>query len=144
MMTNIEILEQVDKICGNKMPLGNGWYHFVYHNVNFVMIPDRDNETIRFSIPHLAKGSDYEKERLGDVINETNKAVKYIKVIVLANGSISLNYDHRINEHDDASDIVKHMIKSLYYVSEYLSTRIASLKKVKITWLRFLLPVLTH
>lgn len=75
---------------------------------------------IRISIPHVVKESEYGKKRLERVINETNREVKYIKVMILENGSISLNYDHKISEGDKASEIVSHMIKTLYSASEYL------------------------
>lgn len=74
---------------------------------------------IRISIPHICKKSDYDKKRLEVIINETNREVKYIKVMILENGSISLNYDHKISDRDKASEIVPHMIKTLYSASEY-------------------------
>ena len=128
-MTNEDVLKQVDIICGNKMPLGNGWYLFVYHNIHFVTILDAEQKTIRFSTPHLAKVDDFDKEMLFKVINETNRMVKFVKVIVLGNGSISLTYDHRIDKHDDANDVVEHMIKSLYYVAEYFRQQYCFIKE---------------
>lgn len=46
--------------------------------------------------------------------------MKFIKAMVLNNGSISLNYDHRISNGEDVGDIVEHIIKTLYIASEYL------------------------
>ena len=40
--------------------------------------------------------------------------------MILENGSISLNYDHKISNEERACDIVPHMIKTLYCVSGYL------------------------
>ena len=74
---------------------------------------------IRISIPHVCKDSEYGRNRLEEVVNETNREVKYIKVMILENGSISLNYDHKINKGDRACEIVPHMIKTLYSASEY-------------------------
>lgn len=107
-------------LCGNAILLENGWHHFVYHHLNYVNIPDCKNGMIRISIPHICKDDKYEKERLENVINETNREVKYVKVMILENGSVSLNYDHKICEKERASDIVPHMIKTLYCASEYL------------------------
>lgn len=118
-MNNAEILNQVEKLCGSTTLLENGWHHFVYHHLHYVNIPDCKNGMIRISIPHICKKSDYDKKRLEVIINETNREVKYIKVMILENGSISLNYDHKISEGDKASEIVPHMIKTLYSASEY-------------------------
>ena len=118
-MNNTEILKQVKKLCGSTTLLENGWHHFVYHHLHYVNIPDCKNGMIRISIPHICKKSVYDKDRLDDVINETNREVKYIKVVILENGSVSLNYDHKISEGDKASEIVPHMIKTLYSASEY-------------------------
>ena len=118
-MNNVEILNQVEKLCGSTTLLENGWRHFVYHHLHYVNIPDCKNGMIRISIPHICKKSDYDKKRLEDIINETNREVKYIKVMILENGSISMNYDHKISDGDKTSEIVPHMIKTLYSASEY-------------------------
>ena len=117
---NSDILNQVEKLCGSTTLLENGWHHFVYHHLHYVNIPDCNNGMIRISIPHVCKDSEYGKERIETVINETNREVKYIKVVILRNGSISINYDHKICEGERADDIVPHMIKTLYNASEYL------------------------
>ena len=82
---------------------------------------------IRISIPHVCKDCEFCKERIETVINETNREVKYIKVVILKNGSISINYDHKICEGDKAGDIVPHMIKTLYSASEYLIFKLRTL-----------------
>lgn len=125
-MNTVDVIEQVEKICDSKTEIGNGWYCFIYRHVQFVSIPDSKNGTIRFSIPHLAKGSDCDKEQLEAAINETNRKMKYVKALVLKNGSIAINYDHKINKHDKACDIVPHMVMSLYCASVYLKQIIRS------------------
>lgn len=117
-MNNSDILNQVEQLCGKTTLLENGWNHFVYHHLHYVNIPDCKNGMIRISIPHVCKDSEYAKERIETVINETNREVKYIKVVILKNGSISINYDHKIGEGERAGDIVPHMIKTLYSASE--------------------------
>ena len=119
-MNNIDILNQIEKLCGSTALLENGWHHFVYHHLHYVNIPDCKNGMIRISIPHICKDCEYGREKTEKAINETNREVKYIKVMILENGSISLNYDHRIGEGESASDIVPHMINTLYSASGYL------------------------
>jgi hypothetical protein len=123
-MNNIDVLKQIEKLCGNTTPLENGWHHFVYHHLHYVIIPDCRNDMIRISIPHICKDGEYGRKRLENVINEANREVKYIKVMILENGSISLNYDHKISDEERACDIVQHMIKTLYCASEYLMLKL--------------------
>ena len=118
-MTNLDIIKQVEVLCGNTTLLENGWFYFVYRHQHYVSIPDNGNGMIRISIPHVCKAIEYGKERTENVINETNREVKYIKFVILDNGSISICYDHKIGESDMASDIVPHIIKTLYSASEY-------------------------
>lgn len=126
-MNNSDILNQVERLCGKTTLLENGWNHFVYHHLHYVNIPDCNNGMIRISIPHVCKDCEFCKERIETVINETNREVKYIKVVILKNGSISINYDHKICEGDKAGDIVPHMIKTLYSASEYLIFKLRTL-----------------
>ena len=115
-----QVVEEIKRMCGKVRMLNNGWYHFVYKHLHFVNIPDENNNMIRISIPHICKDVEYGKKKLEKAINETNREVKYIKAMILGNGSISLNYDHKISDGERACDIVPHMIKTLYYASEYL------------------------
>ena len=119
-MNNNDIVNQVEKLCGSTTLLENGWHHFIYHHLHYVNIPDCKNGMIRISIPHIGKDSDFEGKMLETVINETNREVKFVKAILLKNGSISVSYDHKISAGERASDIVPHMIKTLYSASEYL------------------------
>ena len=74
---------------------------------------------IRISIPHVVSCKNYKKEEVDAAVNETNREVKFIKVMVLNNGSVSLNYDHRISNVEDIGEIVEYIIKSLNIASEY-------------------------
>lgn len=118
-MKNTDIVEQIESLCGSAMRLENCWYHFVYQQLHYVNILDCKDGIIRCSIPHVCKDSEFDRERIEEVINETNREVKFIKAVILENGSISINYDHKISEGERASDIVPHMIKTLYSASEY-------------------------
>ena len=81
---------------------------------------------IRISIPHVVNSKEYKKEEVDSAVNETNREVKFIKAMVLNNGSISLNYDHLISNGENISEIVEHIIKTLYIASEYLVLKLKS------------------
>ena len=120
------VIEEIKRQCGKVRVLNNGWCHFVYHHLHYLNIPDNANEMIRISIPHVVNSKEYKKEKVDAAVNETNREVKFIKVMVLDNGSISLNYDHRISNNENVSEIVEHIIKTLYIASEYLVLKLKS------------------
>ena len=120
------VIEEIKRQCGKVRVLNNGWCHFVYHHLHDLNIPDNANEMIRISIPHVVNSKEYKKEEVDAAVNETNREVKFIKVMVLDNGSISLNYDHRISNNENVSEIVEHIIKTLYIASEYLVLKLKS------------------
>ena len=114
------VIEEIQRLCGKVRVLNNDWYHFVYNHLHYLYIPDDTNGMIRMSIPHVVGSNGYEKEDVDAAVNETNREVKFIKAMVLNNGSISLNYDHRISNDEKVNEIVEHIIKTLYIASEYL------------------------
>ena len=120
------VIKEIKRHCGKVRVLNNGWCHFVYHHLHYLNIPDNANEMIRISIPHVVNSKEYKKEEVDAAVNETNREVKFIKVMVLDNGSISLNYDHRISNNENVSEIVEHIIKTLYIASEYLVLKLKS------------------
>jgi len=84
-----QVIEEIRRLCGNASVLDNVWCHFVYRHVHFVNIPCKGDDMIRVSIPHVADSTAYRREVLDAAINETNREVKFIKAMVLNNGSIS-------------------------------------------------------
>lgn len=122
-----QIIREIKHFCGNGTVLDNGWYHFVYRHLHYLYIPN-SNEMIRITIPHIGKNNEYEKEWLETVINETNREIKYVKVVVLNNGSISLNYDHKLSDDERINDIAPHIIETLYFASEYLIIKLQKQK----------------
>jgi len=121
-MMKEQVIEEIKQLCGKVMILNNGWCYFVYHHIHFVNIPDDD--MIRISIPHIASCNDYAREVLDKAINETNREVKFIKAMVLNNGSISMDYDHKVIEGECIPVLVQHMVTVLYVASGYLMKKL--------------------
>lgn len=121
-----QVVAEIKRQCGTVRMLNKGWCHFVYRHLHYLNIPDDTNEMIRISIPHVVNSKNYKKENVDVAVNETNREVKFIKAMVLNNGSISLNYDHRISNGEDIGEIVEHVIKTLYIASEYLVLKLKS------------------
>lgn len=120
------VIEEIKRQCGTVRMLNKGWCHFVYRHLHYMYIPDDANGMIRLSIPHVVNSKEYNKDVVDAAVNETNREVKFIKAMVLNNGSISLNYDHRISNGENVSEIVEHIIKTLYIASEYLVLKLKS------------------
>ncbi len=120
------VIEEIKRQCGTVRMLNKGWCHFVYRHLHYLYIPDDANGIIRLSIPHVVNSKEYNKDVVDAAVNETNREVKFIKAMVLNNGSISLNYDHRISNGENVSEIVEHIIKTLYIASEYLVLKLKS------------------
>ena len=122
-----QIIREIKHFCGNGTVLDNGWYHFVYRHLHYLYIPN--NSMIRITVPHIGMNNEYEKELLETAINETNREVKYVKVVVLGNGSISLNYDHKLSDDEKICYIVPHIIETLYFASEYFVMKLQKQKR---------------
>ena len=103
-----------------------GWWHFKYGSYQMVYIPDNQSSNlIRICIPHFGSIEGYDSERLSTAINETNKEVKYVKVVTLVNGSISINYDHKYDGENDLYSILLHMLMTLCFAAEYLKSKLS-------------------
>ena len=105
---------------------GIGWWHFKYGSYQMVYIPDNlSSNLIRICIPHFGSIEDYDSEQLSIAINETNKEVRYVKVVTLGNGSIAINYDHKYDGLNDLRSILLHMLKTLCFAAEYLKSKLS-------------------
>lgn len=122
-----EIIEELKVLANNVSYLEEiGWWHFKYRTYQMVYIPTNDSSnTIRICIPHFDNAKQYESELLSTTINETNREVKYIKVVVLGNGSISINYDHKCDNENDLYLILYHILKTLSFAAEYLTNKLS-------------------
>lgn len=120
MQTIININNELSKLCGKVNELPQIGWHFVYNDQHYLYVSNKDSNFLRFIIPHLAKKTDYDDQTISKAINETNRKVKFIKVVILDNGSISVNYDHKLIEGDCIEQLVPHMISALDFASHYL------------------------
>lgn len=122
-----KIVEQLKELATNVSYFsGIGWWYFKYESYQMVYIPINDtSDMIRLCIPHFDDANQYESESLAKAINETNREVKYVKVVILGNGSISINYDHKYYGDNDSHSILLHMLKTLCFAAEYLKNKLS-------------------
>lgn len=126
-----QVVEEIKRQCGVVRVLNNGWCHFVYHHLHYLYIPDDENEMIRISIPHVVNSKECKKDEVDAAVNETNREVKFIKAMVLNNGSISLNYDYRTGNEENVGEVVPHMIQTLFGAAEYMKGKLQIKKNMK-------------
>lgn len=122
-----EIIEELKVLANNVSYLEEiGWWHFKYRTYQMVYFPTNDSSnTIRICIPHFDEANHYESESLVAAINETNREVKYVKVVILGNGSISISYDHKYDGENDLHSMLLHMLKTLCFAAEYLKNKLS-------------------
>ena len=105
---------------------GIDWWHFKYGSYQMVYIPNKDSSNmIRICIPHFGDANQYNSEQLSIALNETNREVKYVKVVTLGNGSISINYDHKYDGLNDLRSMLLHMLKTLCFAAEYFKSKLS-------------------
>lgn len=125
-MKQEEIVNEIRQMCGQTilMPL-LGW-HFKYNGQVYFYVVGKDEGMIRFCIPLVTGLSSQDKELLKDAVNDTNRNVKYIKVLLSEKkeSKVSLDYDHKITDKESAKDIVPHIIKALDFAARYLMEKI--------------------
>lgn len=125
-MKQEEIVYEIRRMCGNAKFMPSLGWHFRYNGQVYFYVVGKDESMIRFCIPFVAGLSSLDKELLKYSVNDTNRNVKYIKVLLSEKkeSKVSLDYDHKITDKESAKDIVPHIIKALDFAARYLMEKI--------------------
>lgn len=125
-MKQEEIVNEIRQMCGQTILMPSLGWHFKYNGQVYFYVVGKDENMIRFCIPFVAGLSSLDKELLKDAVNDTNRNVKYIKVLLSEKkeSKVSLDYDHKITDNESAKDIVPHIIKALDFAARYLMEKI--------------------
>lgn len=125
-MKQEEIVYEIRRMCGNAKFMPSLGWHFKYNGQVYFYVVGKDESMIRFCIPFVAGLSSLDKELLKYSVNDTNRNVKYIKVLLSEKkeSKVSLDYDHKITDKESAKDIVPHIIKALDFAARYLMEKI--------------------
>ena len=125
-MKQEEIVYEIRRMCGQTILMPSLGWHFKYNGQVYFYVVGKDESMIRFCIPFVAGLSSLDKELLKDSVNDTNRNVKYIKVLLSEKkeSKVSLDYDHKIIDKESAKDIVPHIIKALDFAARYLMEKI--------------------
>lgn len=125
-MKQEEIVNEIRQMCGQTILMPSLGWHFKYNGQVYFYVVGKDESMIRFCIPFVAGLPLYDKKLLKDAVNETNRNVKFIKVLLSEkdDAKVSLDYDHKITDIESAKDIVPHIIKTLDFAVRYLEERV--------------------
>ena len=121
-MKQEEIVNEIRQMCGQTILMPSLGWHFKYNGQVYFYVVGKDESMVRFCIPFVARLPLYDKELLKEAVNETNRNVKFIKVLLSEkdDAKVSLDYDHKITDLESAKDIVPHIIKSLDFAVGFL------------------------
>ena len=121
-MKQEEIVNEIRQMCGQTILMPSLGWHFKYKEQVYIYVVGKDESMIRFCIPFVAGLSSQDKDLLKEVVNDTNRNVKFIKALLSEkdDAKVSLDYDHKITDLESAKDIVPHIIKSLDFAVRFL------------------------
>lgn len=121
-MKQEEIVNEIRRLCGQTILMPSLGWHFKYKEQVYIYVVGKDESMIRFCIPFVAGLSSQDKDLLKEVVNDTNRKVKFIKALLSEkdDAKVSLDYDHKITDLESAKDIVPHIIKSLDFAVRFL------------------------
>lgn len=121
-MKQEEIVNEIRRLCGQTILMPSLGWHFKYKEQVYIYVVGKDESMIRFCIPFVTGLSSQDKDLLKEVVNDTNRNVKFIKALLSEkdDAKVSLDYDHKITDLESAKDIVPHIIKSLDFAVRFL------------------------
>lgn len=123
-----QVIEEIKRLCGKVEWMPGLGYCFMINNMLCLYVYYRRNDSLRFAIPYLATTTVENKEKMMNLINQTNREVKYIKAALLDNGSLTLTYDHKMVSGEKPKDVVPHIVKALDFASRYIKEKIENEK----------------
>lgn len=119
-----QVIEEIKRLCGKVEWMPGIGHCFLIKDTVCMYMFCADSNSIRFAIPYLAKATKNNKEKMLDLVNKTNREVKYIKAALLDNGNLTLMYDHKIVEGEKPCNYVHHIIRALEFASGYIEEKI--------------------
>jgi hypothetical protein len=119
-----QVLEEIKRLCGKVEWMPGLGHCFLINNTLCLYMYCKGTDSLRFAIPYLAKATENNKIKMMDLVNQTNREVKYIKAALLDNGSLTLTYDHKVIKGEKPRDYVPHIINALGFASNYIIEKI--------------------
>ena len=105
------ILEQLNAMGFEPTKVGDVGYVFKYEDVNFLYMPDEDDEQfLRIAIPHLFEVTDENRVTVLEAMHDTALLLKYAKICIMYETATWAIYEHRLTTTDKLAELLEHII----------------------------------
>lgn len=108
------IIDQLKAMGFEPIELGDAGFVFKYEDVNYLYMPDEDDEQfLRIVVPHLFEVTDENRVAVLDAMQETGLMLKYAKVCIMYENTAWAVYEHRLTSTDNIAELLEHIIRVL-------------------------------
>ena len=119
------ILDQLKAMGFEPIELGNVGFVFKYEDMNYLYMPDDDDEQfLRIVIPHLFEVTDENRVAVLDAMHETGLMLKYAKVCIMYENAAWAIYEYRLTSTDNLAELLEHIIRVLEAAAHVFYKRI--------------------
>lgn len=116
MTTEEIIIKEIKKIGSDVAYIPNTVCHFIYRRRNFIFIPSENSDYIRLCVPGVKPA----EHNTMQVINNANRKLRFVKIMLSEEGSTIINYDMRTSDNMIIKDTLLHMLKILSMAADYI------------------------
>lgn len=108
------VIDQLKTMGFEPVNLGDVGVVFRYEDVNYLYMPDDDDEQfLRIVIPHLFEVTEENRVAVLDAMHETGLMLKYAKVCIMYENAAWAIYEHRLTSTDNLAELLEHIIRVL-------------------------------
>ena len=107
-------MRELNSMGFEPVELGDVGYAFKYESLNFIYMPDEDDEQfLRIAVPYMFDVTDENRIAVLEAMQSTSLLLKYAKVCIMQNSSVWAIYEHYMNATNDLSDLLENIIRVL-------------------------------
>ena len=115
--------------------LGDSGYVFNYEDVNYVYIPEEeDQQFLRIVIPNMFDVTDENRDAVLEASNEVSVRLKYAKVSIMHETSVWAVYEHYLHTTENLYELLEHIIQSLAATAQFFHQSIEGEEVVPRFW----------
>ena len=120
----IQIKKEIESICGKVIDFPGFGYLFKINNIDCMCMKTSKKDQLRFVVPCAKKIPISNQNEYMNRINQVNKELRYVKILLLDTGCIVVNYDYKLVSNANYKEIVYHIIRVISFAVTYISDRI--------------------
>lgn len=119
------ILEQLSAMGFEPIELGNVGYAFKYEELNYLYMPDgNDEQFLRIAIPQLHDVTVENRVAVLEAMHDTGVMLKYSKVCIMYEDAVWAIYEHRLSICEDLGEMLEHIIRVLEATAQVFHMKI--------------------